>query len=263
MKSFPVSPTVNIIAAMDLRNGIGVNGSLPPWRLKSDMAHFKSHTEGGSVLMGRGTWESLPEKFRPLPGRVNVVLTKHQRAEIIASCPADKHVFVCDSDFDALMGLGWLRAPKVWVIGGGAVYANMLDRADNLILTHVNGDFNCDVVFPQVDARKWRLVSALTEPRSEKDSHDVMFYHYKREVDAAAHGVRMRYVQGFLSDLEKMGFEPKPDWSLYDSLEAALALTEAESKWGLCDTYANRFLLVQLMLNDGMKWRNVLFPTPP
>jgi len=104
---------------------IGRDGTLP-WQLPEDMAHFRALTTGGTVVMGRRTWESLPPKFRPLPGRRNVVLTSQPSydapgAEVVTSLAA------------ALTG-------TVWVIGGAAVYRDALPYADRVVRTEIDID---------------------------------------------------------------------------------------------------------------------------
>ena len=104
---------------------IGVDGGLP-WHLPEDMKLFRALTTGSTVVMGRRTWESLPGRFRPLPGRTNVVLTSDpewaaqgaHRAGSVAQVLAEHESF--------------------WVIGGGAVYAAFLPHADRLVVTDVD-----------------------------------------------------------------------------------------------------------------------------
>ena len=124
---------------------IGDSGAIP-WHVPEDMAHFRELTAGGTVVMGRATWESLPERFRPLPGRRNLVLSRG------AAYPAAGAEVVTDLD-------GALRsAPDVWVIGGGAVYAAAIDRADRLEVTVVDLDVPGDTVAPPVGPG-WRLLA--------------------------------------------------------------------------------------------------------
>lgn len=127
------------------RNGvIGVDGRIP-WRIPEDMAHFSALTTGTTVVMGRATWESLPPRFRPLPERRNVVLSRTAGydapgAEVVA-------------DLDVALGLG----DVVWVAGGQAVYAAALARADVLVVTEVDLDVAGDTRAPVV-GEPWRAV---------------------------------------------------------------------------------------------------------
>ena len=122
---------------------IGRDGALP-WHLPEDLALFRELTMGGTVVMGRRTWESLPGRFRPLPGRTNVVLTSDpqwsaegaQRAGSVAEVLA--------------------RHESIWVIGGGAVYAAFLPHADRLVVTDVDALVAGDTWAPALDG-DWRL----------------------------------------------------------------------------------------------------------
>jgi dihydrofolate reductase len=113
--------TVGMVWAQARDGVIGADGGLP-WHLPEDLVLFRRLTMGSTVVMGRRTWESLPDRFRPLPGRANVVLT------------ADR---------------GW--SATFWVIGGGAVYAAFLPHADRLVVTDVD---------TQVDGDTWAPVLA-------------------------------------------------------------------------------------------------------
>lgn len=118
--------TVGLIWAQSTSGVIGRAGGIP-WRLPEDQARFKELTMGHTVVMGRRTWESLPPKVRPLPGRRNVVLTRQRDYS-----PEDAQV-VCSLD-DAL------AAEDVWVIGGAEIYALALPRAGRCEVTEVDVD---------------------------------------------------------------------------------------------------------------------------
>lgn len=140
-------PEVRLIAAMDRHRVIGKNGDLP-WRLPDDLRRFKTLTRGHAVIMGRKTYESIG---RPLPDRVNVVLTRRPdwRAE---------GVEVASGVEDALERLG--EEEEVFVIGGEGVYAGFLGRADRLHLTRVDTAVEGgDVHFPDWSPERFRLMS--------------------------------------------------------------------------------------------------------
>ena len=121
-----------IIAAVGHRRAIGKNGKLP-WHLPEDLKRFKRLTTGHAVLMGRGTWESLG---RPLPGRRNVVLSS-------SPVPGIESYPSLEESLRALASV-----EKVFVIGGGNVYAQVIGRADELFLTLVDRDVEADTFFP-------------------------------------------------------------------------------------------------------------------
>jgi len=116
---------------------IGDAGTIP-WHVPEDMAHFREVTAGATVVMGRATWESLPERFRPLPGRRNVVLSRDPAYDAPGATVLD--------DLDAALR----SAADVWVIGGGAVYASTVGRADRLEITVVDLDVPGDTRAPAV-----------------------------------------------------------------------------------------------------------------
>jgi len=135
---------IGLVWAQTPAGVIGDAGTIP-WHVPEDMAHFREVTAGGTVVMGRATWQSLPDRFRPLPGRRNVVLSRDP------TFPAPGAEVL--TDLDAALR----SAPDVWVIGGGAVYAAALDRADRLEVTVVDLDVPGDTVAPAVGPG-WRLV---------------------------------------------------------------------------------------------------------
>lgn len=122
---------------------IGRDGRLP-WHLPEDLAHFRALTRGATVVMGRATWESLPERFRPLPGRRNVVLTR------------DPGYAAPGAEVTASLDVALACADDVWVIGGAQVYAAALPVADRLAVTQVDVDVEGDAVAPTVGA-DWQL----------------------------------------------------------------------------------------------------------
>lgn len=134
-----------IIAAMDQNRGIGKNNALP-WRLSADLRRFKEITEGGTVIMGRKTWESLPEAFRPLKNRLNIVVS---RGEV----DLPEGVLLAHS-LDESLALAQEHAAqkKAFVIGGATLYAEAIRHpaCNELHLTFLDGSFGCDAFFPEI-----------------------------------------------------------------------------------------------------------------
>jgi len=152
------------------RNGvIGRAGDLP-WRLKSDLQIFKQVTLFKPVIMGRKTWDSLPK--RPLPGRLNVVLSRDGSFE-----PAG--AVVCESLDEALQiareQAAEDGAEEVCVIGGAAVFAEALPRAKRLYLTEVDAVVEGDTHLPAFDESQWREVSREAHPAGPDDDHAFVF----------------------------------------------------------------------------------------
>ncbi len=148
-------PRIGLVWAEAANGTIGNNGVLP-WHLPEDLAHFKDVTIGSPVVMGRKTWDSLPERFRPLPGRRNIVVTRQ------SDWNADG-VDVTDSIASALYiaGEGLPDGDLVWVIGGAEVFSAVIDTAHRLEVTTIRESIEGDAVAPAITER-WRLVS--TEP---------------------------------------------------------------------------------------------------
>ena len=133
------------------RNGvIGRDGQLP-WHLPADLAHFKQTTLGQAVVMGRKTWDSLPPRFRPLPGRRNVVLTRQADwAQAGAERAADLAQAL------ALCG----DAQEIWVMGGAQIYAQAQPLAQRIELTEIDRAYEGDAWAPELGAG-WRETARL------------------------------------------------------------------------------------------------------
>lgn len=135
---------VSLIAAVDSKNGIGLNGIMPWGHIKDDMQFFRSTTTGYPVIMGRVTFESLGSK--PLPKRKNIVISSSINNEI----KYDNLSF--DNSFeDVLSKLLLEKYNQIFIIGGESIYKKALDYADRVYLTHINKDYNCDRFFPEMD----------------------------------------------------------------------------------------------------------------
>jgi dihydrofolate reductase len=163
-------PTLALIAALDRRGAIGRRGGLL-WRESEDQKHFRRVTMGCPVIMGRKTWDSLPERFRPLPGRRNIVVTRNAQwqgsgAERAASLE------------DALLSV--TDAAKVFAIGGGELYALALPRADELVFTEIDAEFgDADVFFPVFD--RSRFAEIARENRVAADGTRYAFVTYQTQ----------------------------------------------------------------------------------
>jgi dihydrofolate reductase len=165
---------VSLVAAVARGGVIGRGGEIP-WRLPEDLARFRERTMGHPVVMGRNTWDSLPERFRPLPGRRNIVVTRNPAWRADGAEPAG-------SLADALRLLD--GAARVFVIGGGQLYAEALPLADELLLTEIDADVDGDTWFPAWGRSEFDEVS-----REEKVSSDGVafaFVTYSRRGQAKA-----------------------------------------------------------------------------
>ena len=136
---------LSLIAAV-ARNGVIGKDNQLLWHLPGDMRHFRETTRGKPVIMGRKTWESLPEKFRPLPGRTNIVVT---RQEGWGATPEASGAVVLDSLEEALVEAQFSPGgDEVWVIGGGQVYAQAAEHCNVAVVTVINSDVSGDTQAP-------------------------------------------------------------------------------------------------------------------
>ncbi|MGM1016022.1 MAG: dihydrofolate reductase [Actinomycetota bacterium] len=134
---------VGLIWAEAAGGVIGAEGGMP-WHVPEDLSHFKDVTMGAPVVMGRKTWDSLPERFRPLPGRENVVITRQQDWSADgARRAANVH--------EAVRGL-----ERVWIIGGAEIFTQVIGDADRLEVTELDLSVDGDAFAPSKTG--WRLV---------------------------------------------------------------------------------------------------------
>jgi dihydrofolate reductase len=133
---------------------IGKDGGMP-WHVPEDLAHFKAVTLGSPVVMGRKTWDSLTPRFRPLPGRRNIVITR--QSGWVADGADVAH------SLDAALALAADDADRTWVIGGGQIFRDSIALADRLEVTEINGRYEGDSFAPDLDD-SWLAVSV--EPAS-------------------------------------------------------------------------------------------------
>ncbi len=159
---------VNMIYARATNGVIGKNGTLP-WHLPEDMAHFKQVTMGWPVIMGRKTWDSLPAKFRPLPGRTNIVITRRTDWQ-----PEGAKVATSVEDAISLAG----NIEEVWVIGGAQVYAMAEPLADRIEVTEIAQDFEGDAYAPALGTQ-W--VEAAREKHVSKNGLQFSFIIYNKQ----------------------------------------------------------------------------------
>lgn len=163
-------PQIALIAAV-ARHGVIGDGQCLLWRLPEDMRYFRAQTIGHPVIMGRKTWDSVPERFRPLPDRTNIVVTRQHGW----SAPG---AIVVHSLDEAIAAAG--DVPRIFVIGGGELYAAALPIADELLLTELDADFEGAAHFPAWD--RAQFTETAREPHhAEPPNHfDFAFVRYRR-----------------------------------------------------------------------------------
>lgn len=156
--------TLSLIAAVAQNNCIGINNQLP-WNIPEDMKHFKEITKGKTVMMGRKTFESILSYLgKPLPGRKNIVISRNNYYKV----PKGVEIFS-----------SWEEAVKkyadeeVFVIGGASLYAQTINAADTLYITHVDKEVDGDTFFPVINKKMWK--------ETERENHtNFSFITYKK-----------------------------------------------------------------------------------
>jgi dihydrofolate reductase len=161
--------TLTLIAAAAENNALGKDNQMI-WHLPDDFKRFKQLTTGHYIIMGRKTFESFP---RPLPNRTHVIITRQEGyeaegcivvnslEEALRACPQDEEVFV---------------------IGGGEIYRQSIDKADKIELTRVYGTSpDADAYFPEIDALQWTMTEEIFHPKDEKHAFDMAFQTYIRK----------------------------------------------------------------------------------
>lgn len=155
---------VSLIVAVSENGIIGRDGGLP-WKLSGDLRYFKSVTMGKPIVMGRKTYESIG---RPLPGRPNLVVSRNPEF-------APEGVKTFPTLEEAIETAKRHGADEVMIIGGAALYAEALDRADRLYLTEVHADVAGDVGFPSIKLSDWREISRERHSAGDRDDYDYSF----------------------------------------------------------------------------------------
>ncbi|MFJ2621532.1 dihydrofolate reductase [Glutamicibacter sp. NPDC087344] len=154
-------PLLGAIWAQAHNGVIGSEGSMP-WHVPEDLAHFKRITAGHPVIMGRTTWESFPAKFRPLPGRSNIVLTT--RTETTDELRDAGALPVSSLDEALELAKSCEGSQEIWIIGGGKVYSQSLELLDLAVITKLDLDVPGDTSAPQLSSD---FVLGLSDPGLE------------------------------------------------------------------------------------------------
>lgn len=155
---------------------IGLGGGMP-WHVPEDLARFRALTRGHAVIMGRHTWESIPEQFRPLPGRINIVVTS--LATLTGAYVASSLDGALDLA-DALVESGDLPDRAIrWIIGGARLFSAAVDVADALEITEIDLTVSGDAYAPDIPARSWQA-GAPTPWSTSEDGLPYRFVTYLR-----------------------------------------------------------------------------------
>ena len=164
-----------IIVATGLSNEIGANGDLL-WHLPMDMKWFKQNTLGADVIMGRKTYESFPEKYRPLPNRTNIVITRNSDYKV------PEEVLLANSLENAFEQAEKCTETQKYIIGGGNIYEQALPFCNEIVLTKVHAKFNhADTFFPKIDMNIWQEVWVEHHNKDERHAFDFSFIRLVRK----------------------------------------------------------------------------------
>lgn len=155
---------IGLIWAQSDGGVIGADGVMP-WHVPEDLAHFKEITLGSPVVMGRKTWESLPPRFRPLPGRANIVITRSPEwsadagDEVLIVHSVESALAVAAASITASTTHEQIDDQWIWVIGGAEIFGAVMAKADRLEVTKLNASFTGDTFAPAIEAN-WRIVAS-------------------------------------------------------------------------------------------------------
>lgn len=159
---------LSIIVAASRNNVIGKDNQLI-WRLSADLKRFKALTTGHTIIMGRKTFDSIG---KPLPNRTSVIITRQEDYK-------QEGCIVVHSLEEALEAVK--DQEKVFIIGGGTIYKEAIDKADELYLTRVHSDFFGDTFFPEIKPEQWESVARQDCLPDEKNEYAYSFIDYKRK----------------------------------------------------------------------------------
>ncbi len=166
---------LSLIAAVAKNGTIGAGNELV-WREPQDQRHFVATTRGHAVVMGRKTWQSIPERFRPLPDRRNVVVTR----DAAFQAPGAECAPSLDEALQRLQGL-----PQVFVIGGGELYAAAMPLADELVLTEIGVDIPGSTTFPDWDRSQFEAVDRTASTSARGEPFEIVRYVRRKAAEAS------------------------------------------------------------------------------
>jgi dihydrofolate reductase len=166
---------ISIIVAVSENNVIGKDNSLI-WNLPLDMKFFKEKTMGHCIITGRKNYESIPEKYRPLPNRTNIIVTR--KKDYIA-----QGALISDSIPNALTKAymhSEMETDEIFIIGGGEIYKECIKFADRMYITKVHANFEGDTFFPEIDFSVWKETSKTSHKADDKHKYDFTFIEYNK-----------------------------------------------------------------------------------
>lgn len=163
---------ISLIVAIDSEGGIGKNNDLM-WHLPVDMQFFKNKTKNHVVIMGRKNFDSIPEKFRPLPNRLNAILTRNENFSA-------ENCLIFNSFDSCLTYFKDEVERSIFIIGGGEIYRMALESEflEEMFITHIVGVFGADTFFPEFDASNWTKAEIGRQEINAEHTHEFKIIHY-------------------------------------------------------------------------------------
>lgn len=167
---------ISLIVAIAKNNAIGKDNDLL-WHLPADMQFFKDTTTGHHIITGRKNYMSIPEKYRPLPNRENLVVTRDKTLQL-EGCK------VFNSISSAIDYAQSCQQEEVFIIGGGEIYKQSIELVDKMYITHVDVTYpDADTFFPDIDFTEWTLVEERHHRSDEKNKFSMTFSVYKKRAN--------------------------------------------------------------------------------
>ena len=164
---------ISLIVAVSENMVIGKDNKLA-WHLPDDMNYFSNMTKGHSIIMGRKNWESIPKKYRPLPERKNIVVTRNNKFE-------DKGVIIVNSIEKAVEKARRFDEEEIFIIGGGEIYKLGFAYVDKLYITEIYANIDGNTYFPKWNKENWKEISRISHPKDEKHEFDFDYVIYKKK----------------------------------------------------------------------------------
>tara|TARA_B100001057_G_scaffold117986_1_gene116548 strand:- start:4592 stop:5098 length:507 start_codon:yes stop_codon:yes gene_type:complete len=165
---------ISLIVAVSQNGVIGKDNQLA-WHLPDDMKYFSNMTKGHSIIMGRKNWESIPTKYRPLPERKNIVITRSKNFK-------SKEAFVVNSIEQAIDISRTDEDEEVFIIGGGEIYKLGLRYVDKIYITEIYAEIEGNTFFPKWKKDDWIEISRISHPKDERHKYSFDYIIYKKNV---------------------------------------------------------------------------------
>ena len=163
---------ISMIAAIAENYVIGKDNDMV-WSLPDDMRFFMQKTSGHHVIMGRKNYESLPKKYRPLPNRINIVMTRQDSLEI-------DNVHIVNDLERALDIARQNNEEEAFIIGGGEIYKLGLEHAEFMYLTEIDAEFEGDAYFPEFDRSQWEEIERIHHKKDDRHDYAFDFVTYRK-----------------------------------------------------------------------------------